>query len=120
MTGVGVNARSTCALKTKAVAYVLRERESRYRLLADNIADIVILLDRHGNFVFVSHSVAFVLGLDPKILIGRSCFELIHPDDIEAVKTASAELNDPTVTRTAIFRRVSRSAMSSSRSPGRP
>jgi diguanylate cyclase (GGDEF)-like protein/PAS domain S-box-containing protein len=83
---------------------VLRERESRYRLLADNIADIVILLDRHGNFVFVSHSVAFVLGLDPKILIGRSCFELIHPDDIEAVKTASAELNDPTVTRTAIFR----------------
>jgi diguanylate cyclase (GGDEF)-like protein/PAS domain S-box-containing protein len=83
---------------------VLRERESRYRLLADNIADVVILLDRHGNFVFVSHSVEFVLGLDPKNLIGRSCFELVHPDDITAVKAASAQLTDPTATRTAIFR----------------
>ena len=27
MTGVGVNACSACALETKAVAYVLRERE---------------------------------------------------------------------------------------------
>ncbi|MDB5619224.1 diguanylate cyclase [Tardiphaga sp.] len=82
----------------------LRERESRYRLLADNIADVVILLDRLGNFVFVSQSVEFVLGLDPKDLIGRSCFELVHPDDIEAVKHASAQLTDLTATRTAIFR----------------
>jgi len=83
---------------------VLREREARYRLLADNIADVVILLDRFGNFVYVSHSVEFVLGLDPKDLIGRSCFELVHPDDIEAVKQASAQLTDPTSTRTVIFR----------------
>jgi diguanylate cyclase (GGDEF)-like protein/PAS domain S-box-containing protein len=83
---------------------VLRERESRYRLLADNIADVVILLDRLGNFVFVSHSVEFVLGLNPMDLIGKSCFELVHPDDIEAVKAASAQLTDPTATRTAIFR----------------
>ena len=83
---------------------VLRERESRYRLLADNIADVVILLDRRGNFVFVSHSVAFVLGLDPQQLIGRSCFELVHPDDITAVKLATSQLTDPTVTRTVVFR----------------
>ncbi|MDB5657290.1 MAG: hypothetical protein JWQ94_4903, partial [Tardiphaga sp.] len=83
---------------------VLREREARYRLLADNIADVVILLDRFGNFVYVSHSVEFVLGLHPKDLIGRSCFELVHSDDIEAVKHASAQLTDPTATRTAIFR----------------
>jgi diguanylate cyclase (GGDEF)-like protein/PAS domain S-box-containing protein len=82
----------------------LRERESRYRLLADNIADVVILLDRYGNFVFVSHSVQSVLGLWPHDLIGRSCFELVYPADIDLVKTASAELTDRTVTRTVIFR----------------
>src|ERR1700761_1520967 len=32
----------------------LRERETRYRLLADNIADIVILLDRRGGLLLVS------------------------------------------------------------------
>jgi diguanylate cyclase (GGDEF)-like protein/PAS domain S-box-containing protein len=82
----------------------LRERESRYRLLADNIADVVVLLDRYGKFVFVSQSVEFVLGLDPKDLIGRSCFELVHPDDVESVKLASAQLTDPTATRIAMFR----------------
>ncbi|WP_441240994.1 diguanylate cyclase [Tardiphaga sp. 768_D3_N2_1] len=82
----------------------LRERESRYRLLADNIADVIILLDRFGNIVFVSHSVELVLGHSPKDLLGRSCFELVHPDDIEAVKAASAQLKDLTANRTVIFR----------------
>jgi diguanylate cyclase (GGDEF)-like protein/PAS domain S-box-containing protein len=82
----------------------LRERESRYRLLADNIADVIILLDRLGNIVFVSHSVEFVLGHSPNELLGRSCFELVHPDDVEAVKAASAQLTDLTANRTVIFR----------------
>lgn len=82
----------------------LRERESRYRLLADNIADVIILLDRFGNIVFVSHSVEFVLGHSPNELLGRSCFELVHPDDVEAVKAASAQLTDLTANRTVIFR----------------
>ncbi len=82
----------------------LRERESRYRLLADNIADVVILLDRSGNFLYVSHSVAFVLGLDPAELIGRSCLELVHPDDVSAVRSANAKLTDSSATQNVVFR----------------
>ncbi len=82
----------------------LRERESRYRLLADNIADVVILLDRAGNFLYVSHSVEFVLGLDPAALIGRSCFELVHPDDIPAVRAANAKLTGSSTMQSIVFR----------------
>ncbi|WP_398470026.1 diguanylate cyclase domain-containing protein [Tardiphaga sp.] len=82
----------------------LRERESRYRLLADNIADVVILLDRTGNFLYVSHSVEFVLGLDPKDLIGRSCLELVYPEDLPAVRAASARLTDRVTTENVVFR----------------
>lgn len=82
----------------------LREREQRYRLLADNIADVVILLDSNYRFVYVSHSVAFVLGLDPRNLIGRPCIDLVYPDDVEAVRAANARLSDPTATQTVIFR----------------
>lgn len=82
----------------------LRERESRYRLLADNIADVVILLDVNGNFLYVSHSVAFVLGLDPNELIGRSCLELVHPDDVLTVRAANAKLTDSSTTQTLVFR----------------
>lgn len=82
----------------------LREREARYRLLADNIADVVILLDREGNFLYVSHSVEFVLGLDPADLIGRSCLEVVHPDDVCAVRTANAKLTNSSAMQTVVFR----------------
>ena len=44
----------------------LREREAHYRLLANNIADIIILIDARSLLRYVSHSVEPVLGLAPK------------------------------------------------------
>lgn len=82
----------------------LREREAHYRLLADNIADVVILLGKDGVIRFVSQSIDPVLGLKPDNLLGRRCLDLIHPDDHDAVRQATAELTDPTVTRTIVFR----------------
>ena len=82
----------------------LREREAHYRLLANNIADIIILIDARGMLRFVSHSVEPVLGLRAQDLIGKSCFDLIHPDDKAAVRTATARLDEPGVVSTVVFR----------------
>lgn len=82
----------------------LRDREQRYRLLADNIADIVIRLDRYGNMLFVSQSVETVLGWSPDALIGRSCFEMVEPGDVESVKLATARLVATHQTQTLNFR----------------
>jgi diguanylate cyclase (GGDEF)-like protein/PAS domain S-box-containing protein len=86
------------------VEKVLREREQRYRLLADNIADIVILLDQRGTLSFVSQSVQAVLGLLPDDLVGRSYFDLVHIADIEIVKRAIAQLTGPLATSTVVLR----------------
>jgi diguanylate cyclase (GGDEF)-like protein/PAS domain S-box-containing protein len=72
----------------------LRDSEARYRLLANNIADIIILIDARGILRFVSHSVEPLLGLRAQDLIGTSCFSLVHPDDIGAVQAASARLGE--------------------------
>jgi len=82
----------------------LRERETRYRLLADNIADIVILLDGRGMLLYVSPSVEPVLGLRGNDLIGKSCLDLVHCDDRERVLAATARLNAPDSTNTVAFR----------------
>jgi diguanylate cyclase (GGDEF)-like protein/PAS domain S-box-containing protein len=82
----------------------LRERETRYRLLADNIADIVILLDGRGTLLYVSPSVEPVLGLRGHDLVGRSCFDLVHLEDRERVLTATAQLDAPDSTNTVAFR----------------
>lgn len=83
--------------------HVLREREARYRLLADNVADVVILLDGHGTLLYVSPSVEPVLGLQWRDLIGESCFDLVHPDDKERILAATALPNSDS-TNTVAFR----------------
>ena len=82
----------------------LREREAHYRLLANNIADIIILIDARSLLRYVSQSVEPVLGLTPKDLLGKSCFDMVHPDDKESVKSATARLNGVEAVSTVVFR----------------
>jgi len=82
----------------------LREREAHYRLLANNIADIIILIDARSLLRYVSRSAEPVLGLRPKDLLGKSCFELVHPDDRESVKSATTRLNGVDSVSTVVFR----------------
>jgi diguanylate cyclase (GGDEF)-like protein/PAS domain S-box-containing protein len=83
--------------------HALREREARYRLLADNVADVVILLDGHGTLLYVSPSVEPILGLQSRNLVGKSCFDLVHPDDKQRIVAATAQ-PDSDSTNTVAFR----------------
>jgi diguanylate cyclase (GGDEF)-like protein/PAS domain S-box-containing protein len=82
----------------------LREREAHYRLLANNIADIIILIDARGRLRYISQSVEPVLGLRAKDLIGKSCFDLVHPEDRESVKQATTRLRGVDSVSTVVFR----------------
>jgi diguanylate cyclase (GGDEF)-like protein/PAS domain S-box-containing protein len=82
----------------------LREREAHYRLLANNIADIILLIDARSLIRYVSQSVEPVLGLCPEDLLGKSCFDLIHPEDKESVRSATARLSGIDTVSTVVFR----------------
>jgi diguanylate cyclase (GGDEF)-like protein/PAS domain S-box-containing protein len=82
----------------------LREREAHYRLLANNIADIIILIDARSLIRYVSQSVEPVLGLRPEDLLGKSCFDMIHPEDRESVRSATARLSGIDTVSTVAFR----------------
>jgi diguanylate cyclase (GGDEF)-like protein/PAS domain S-box-containing protein len=82
----------------------LREREAHYRLLANNIADIIILTDARGRLRYISQSVEPVLGLRAKDLIGKSCFDMVHPEDRESVRQATIRLNGVDSVSTVVFR----------------
>ena len=58
---------------------ILRESESRFRLLADNAGDVVVLLDFEGTRRYVSPSVKEVLGWSPEEMTGESIFEFALP-----------------------------------------
>ena len=82
----------------------LRNSEAHYRLLANNIADVILLIDGRSILRFVSQSVEPVLGLRAEDLIGKSCFDMVHPEDQESVRAATARLDGPDAVSSVVFR----------------
>jgi PAS domain S-box-containing protein len=65
----------------------LQQSEERFRLIMENLADLVAVLDLDGRRVYNSPSYAPILG-DPKQLAGSSSFDQVHPQDAARVKQA--------------------------------
>jgi PAS domain S-box-containing protein len=60
----------------------LRQSEERFRLITNNMNDIVCLHAPHGEYVYISPSIEDVLGYLPMELIGTNPLDLVHPEDI--------------------------------------
>ncbi|MEI8084038.1 MAG: PAS domain S-box protein, partial [Actinomycetes bacterium] len=68
----------------------LADSERRYRLLAENASDVVMLGDQQMNIRWVSDSVSASLGWAPEQLVGHRAGEFIHPDDFPALAAGIA------------------------------
>lgn len=68
----------------------LRHSEEQFRLIMDNLADLVAVLDLDGHRLYNSPSYGGILG-DPVKLRGSSSFDEIHPEDVACVRQAFHE-----------------------------
>lgn len=59
----------------------LRISREQYRLLAESTSDIIMLLSKDGNILFVSPSVKKILGWNTEDLIEKSILHFSHPAD---------------------------------------
>src|SRR5205823_851643 len=70
----------------------LREREGQYRLLAENSTDLISRHDPAGVYLYASPACRRLLGYEPEALVGRSAYDLIHPDDRDEVSRVHSAL----------------------------
>jgi PAS domain S-box-containing protein len=61
----------------------IQQNEQRFKALVENGSDMIGILDKEGNYIYVSPTSSHVLGITPKEFIGRNVIEFIHPDDVE-------------------------------------
>ncbi|MDP1631155.1 MAG: PAS domain S-box protein [Caulobacter sp.] len=69
-----------------------RRNEARYRLLADNMADVVTRIEFGGTASYISPAIEQLLGYRPEDMIDHSSLSYIHPDDVDLVRKALAKL----------------------------
>jgi two-component system cell cycle sensor histidine kinase/response regulator CckA len=65
-------------------------RDQRYTAILENSIDLITFVDPAGRILFDSPSIERLLGLLPAERLGRSMFELIHPEDLPRAKAAVA------------------------------
>jgi len=69
----------------------LAEREELFRLISENAADMLAVVDMDGKRIYNSHAYQKILGYSPKELQNSSALDQIHPEDRARVQEATAE-----------------------------
>ena len=80
------------------------EERDRLRLLVANSTDMLARHAPDGRYRYVSPVCRELLGYEPEELVGRSAYDFIHPDDLDAVKAAHAEVLDGSRLRAVVYR----------------
>ncbi len=92
----------------KRVETALWESESKYRLLADNVSDVIFVLDMNLQYLYVSPSVRSLRGYEAEEVLKQPTTETLTPASWEVAMKSFAEVlelekspeRDPDISRT--------------------
>jgi PAS domain S-box-containing protein len=82
----------------------LAQREELFRLISENAADMIAVVDANGRRLYNSPAYGRILGYSSGELEGTSGFEQIHPDDRPLVEEAAKEVRSGAPGRTIQYR----------------
>jgi PAS domain S-box-containing protein len=83
----------------------LRQSEEKYRIIMDNLYDIIYVFNRYGTFTYVSPSVRHY-GYEQADMLGHNIIEFVHPDDHDLVLDAFRRALEQGVELTVDYRMI--------------
>src|ERR1700689_3800371 len=86
------------------IRHQLVEREELFRLISENAADMIAVVDPSGRRLYNSPAYARILGYSNEELESTSFFEQVHPDDRQVAEQAAKEATSGSEGRTIQYR----------------
>jgi PAS domain S-box-containing protein len=84
------SARDITTIKVAAETAAIAGRDNQ--LIFDHTLDLLFMLDEYGRFTRINSAALISLGYKEKDLLGKSYFDLIHPEDLERRSHIQSEL----------------------------
>lgn len=89
----------------KRLELELRDNESRFRLLAENTSDVIVLLRNHDDErIYVSPSIKQLLGYSPEEFVALDRTDFVHEEDVAKLAQLRRDLNEENPTATSVHR----------------
>ncbi|MCP8615773.1 GGDEF domain-containing phosphodiesterase [Salirhabdus salicampi] len=88
----------------KRAEEALEKSEEKYRIIAENTSDIIIVLNEDCAITFISPSYQQLLGFDPEDLIGKTDLHFVHPEDVDMLQEKIYEVKQDEKPISTLFR----------------
>ena len=86
------------------IRHQLVQREELFRLISENAADMIAVVDPNGRRLYNSPAYARILGFSNEELESTSFFDQVHPDDRQVAEQAAKEASGGGEGRTVQYR----------------
>lgn len=89
---IGITGISRDITERKKMEEKSREREKHFDALLQNSSDSISILDKTGTIIFENSPRNRILDFDIDELLGKSIFDIIHPDETDTFRTLFKEI----------------------------